>query len=115
MNFNWYIISFIAGIALAFFIAGNKVMIEIVEQTLKNPKTGQWSRKNITSAASFIFSVIYSLTGSFWADKKVHEFIVLSFIGLTASLLGISSWEKANIIKADAKKTSDDADREVAN
>jgi hypothetical protein len=104
-----------AGLAVAFFIAGNKVMVEIVEHTLKNPKTGQWSRKNVTSAASFIFSITYSLVGSFWADKQVHEFIVLSFIGLTASLLGISSWEKANVVKAAAKKESDDADREAAN
>lgn len=73
--------------------------MKLIDETLKNPKTGQWSRKNITSFVSFIFAMVYSLTGSYWADGQVHEFIVVSFLGLSGGMLGVSSWEKFNINK----------------
>lgn len=82
--------------------------MSIIRDTLKNPRTGEWSRKNITSATSFIFAMVYSLVGSFWADKQVHEFIIIGFLSLTASLLGLSSWEKKNLKTQSQGKTEDD-------
>jgi hypothetical protein len=44
-----------------------------------------------------LFAMVYSLVGSFWADKIVHEFIVIGFLTLAGGMMGVSSWEKANI------------------
>jgi len=114
MSFNWYIVAFMSGLALAFFIAGNKVMKQIVDHCLKNPKTGQYSRKNVAGSLSFFTAVIYCGYGTMH-DKPVQEFVIVAFLTFSAACLGISSWEKANVIKADAKKESDEADREAAN
>jgi hypothetical protein len=71
-------------------------MNKLILETLKNPKTGEWSRKNLTSFASFSFACIYSLIGLIF-EKDVHDFVVIGFLSLTASLLGISTWEKKNL------------------
>lgn len=76
--------------------ATDKSMNKIIEETLKNPKTGEWSRKNLTSFSSFAFACTYSLIGLI-LEKEVHDFVVIGFLSLTASLLGISSWEKKNL------------------
>lgn len=70
--------------------------MKIISQTLKNPKTGQWSRKNLTSFVSFLFAMLYSLLGMIM-DKTVHEFVVIGFLTLAGGMLGVSSWEKKNI------------------
>ncbi len=71
-------------------------MSKLIDETLKNPKTGEWSRKNLTSFASFTFACVYSLIGLIFA-KDVHDFVVIGFLSLTATLLGVSSWEKKNL------------------
>lgn len=114
MNFDWCIGSFMAGLLVAFFIAGNKAMKKIVNECIKNPKTGQYSRKNVAGTFAFAFITAYCAYDII-IHKTIHEFVVAAYIAFAAACLGISSWEKANIIKADAKKLSDDADREAAN
>lgn len=74
----------------------DKSMNRLIEETLKNPKTGQWSRKNLTSFFAFAFACTYSLLGLI-LGKEVHDFVVIGFLSLTASLLGISTWEKKNL------------------
>lgn len=73
---------------------------KLVNDTLKNPATGAWSRKNVTGFSSFAYTIYYCTTGQ-WYDKSVHEFVVLGFLGVAVSCLGISSWEKVNIKKTD--------------
>lgn len=68
----------------------------IVNDTLKNPKTQQWSRKNLTGFISMIFAMGYCAYGVAF-DKPIHEFVVAIFVGAALTCLGISSWEKANI------------------
>lgn len=70
--------------------------MKLINDTLKNPKTGQWSRKNITAAASFISLVGYVFGMPFFGHE-VHDFVAATFATLTGSLLGISSWEKLNL------------------
>jgi hypothetical protein len=71
-------------------------MKKLIRDTLQNPKTGQWSRKNITSASSFAALVLYVFGMPFFGHE-VHDFVAATFATLTGSLLGISSWEKFNL------------------
>jgi hypothetical protein len=72
--------------------------MKIVRDTLKNPKTGEWSRKNLTSFTSLMFAMAYSAYGMAF-DKEVHEFVVIGFLSLAGGMLGVSSWEKLNLKK----------------
>lgn len=114
MSFDWHIASFMAGLLVAFFIAGNKTMKKIVDECIKNPKTGQYSRKNVAGTVAFAIATSYC-TYDIVHNKVLHEFVIAAYLTFAAACLGISSWEKANVIKADAKKESDDADQEAAN
>jgi hypothetical protein len=68
----------------------------IIDQTLKNPKSGLWSRKNLTGFTSFVFAMAYSAFGMA-AGKEVQEFVVGLFLSVTVTCLGMSSWEKKNL------------------
>jgi hypothetical protein len=70
----------------------------IINDTLKNPKTQQWSRKNITGFICMVCAIYYCLYGLIY-DKTIQEFVVAIFVGASLTCLGISSWEKANINK----------------
>jgi len=71
-------------------------MNKLIKDTLMNPNTGQWSRKNITCFVSFMWAIIYSGYG-LYSEKDIQEFVVIGFLSLSAGLLGISSWEKKNL------------------
>lgn len=71
--------------------------MKIIDETIKNPRTGQWSRKNLTAFASILFSMWYCGYGMLY-DKTVHEFVVFFFLSLAGSMLGISTWEKKNLL-----------------
>lgn len=75
--------------------------MKLIDHTLKNPRTGEWSRKNCTAAFSVLFAAAYSGIGML-LDKTVHEFVVWGFLTLAGSMLGVSSWEKLNIKKAES-------------
>lgn len=72
------------------------IVWQIVEHTLQNPKSKQWSRKNLTSFTCLIYSMVYA-TGLISKDGEVHEFVVAIFVGAALTCLGISTWEKANV------------------
>lgn len=74
--------------------------MKIVRDTLKNPRTGEWSRKNLTSFFSLLYAMAYPAYGMVF-DKTVHEFVVIGFLGLAGGMLGVSSWEKLNLKKPD--------------
>lgn len=67
--------------------------MKIINETLKNPKTGQWSRKNLTSFTSFVFAMFYAGYGLLFGGE-VHDFVVFGFLSLSGGMLGVSSWEK---------------------
>jgi hypothetical protein len=71
---------------------------KLVNDTLKNPNTGVWSRKNLTGFTAFVYLIFYCTHGLIEA-KEVHEFVVITFASIAVACLGISSWEKANIIQ----------------
>jgi hypothetical protein len=73
-------------------------MKKLINDTLKNPKTGEWSRKNLTGFACMLFSFAYVIYTTV-ADKEVHEFVVAIFVGAALTCLGISSWEKVYVPK----------------
>lgn len=70
--------------------------MKLIHDTLKNPQTGMWSRKNITCFVSFMWAIIYSGYG-LYSEKDIQEFVVIGFLSLSAGLLGLSSWEKKNL------------------
>lgn len=74
--------------------------MKIIDDTLKNPRTGEWSRKNLTSFVSLIFAIAYVSYCTVY-DKTLHEFVVLNFLALAGGMLGVSSWEKLNLKKND--------------
>lgn len=69
---------------------------KLIKDTLMNPATNQWSRKNITCFVSFMYAILYSGYG-LYSGKDIEEFVVIGFLSLSAGLLGISSWEKKNL------------------
>jgi hypothetical protein len=73
---------------------------DIINHTLKNPKTGQWSRKNITGCLCVTYAMFYSTYGLF-LDRQIQEVVVTSFLGAGLICLGISSWEKLSLSKKD--------------
>lgn len=83
-----------------------KFIKKLSNDTLKNPATGQWSRKNLTGFLSFVYLVFYCTHGLV-REKEVHEFVVITFASIAVACLGISSWEKANIIKPSSVEKSD--------
>ncbi len=87
----WFLLA-IAMIIIFSYIQ-KKHLNGIVTDTLKNPMTGRWSRKNLTGFMSFGFAMFYSTYGMI-LNKQVQEFVVMSFLTVTATCLGISSWEK---------------------
>lgn len=78
-------------------------MKKLIRETLMNPRTGEWSRKNLTALTCLIFSMVYSLTGSIWSDGTVHEFVVIAFLGTSTGMLGMSVWEKKNLTRLETK------------
>lgn len=75
-----------------------KWLSKIIRETLMNPHNGQWSRKNVIGFSSFAYAIHY-VTYAQMHDKPVQEFVVVAFLSLAATCLGISTWEKANIPK----------------
>ena len=71
--------------------------MKLIDETIKNPRTGQWSRKNVTAFISIGYAIWYTATGML-LDKTVHEFVVIGFLALAGSMLGVSSWEKKNLL-----------------
>ncbi len=71
-------------------------MKKLIRDTLMNPRTGEWSRKNLTAATSLAYAIWYTGAGMI-LDKTVHEFVVIGFLGLAGGMLGVSSWEKKNL------------------
>jgi hypothetical protein len=76
--------------------------MSLIRDTLKNPKTGQWSRKNLTSVTSLFYAMAYPAYGMIF-DKTVHEFVVIGFLTLAGGMLGVSSWEKKNLSKGNGE------------
>ena len=76
----------------------------IIKDTLKNPGTNQWSRKNLTAVTSLFYAMWYAAHGLIFCGE-VLEFVVFGFLGLAGGMLGVSSWEKFNINKKQDGKT----------
>lgn len=72
----------------------------LINHTLKNPKTGEWSRKNITGFLCMVYAMSYCTHGLI-IGCVVQEAIVGIFVGASLTCLGISSWEKLNLKKGE--------------
>lgn len=84
-------------------------MNKIIRDTLMNPKTGQWSRKNLACVTSLFYAMWYAGYGLV-IGKDVQEFVIWGFLGLSGGLLGLSSWEKKNLNVNTTVKPEDNAD-----
>lgn len=90
MSLQGYIFAFCVGLATGFFLSGTNIVLH----TLKNPKTGQWSRKNLTGFTAFIYAMYHAAYGT-----QSVEAVVGAFLMLTAACFGISAYEKKSILE----------------
>lgn len=67
--------------------------MKIIEDTLKNPKTGNWSRKSLTAFTSFILAIVYEFILPFWG-MNTKEYVFITLVTLTATVLGLTVWDK---------------------
>ncbi len=100
---NLAIIGFMSGVFTSLVIFGNKFTKKLIHDCLMNPKTGQFSRKNVTGFLCFIAAVVYCMY-ALVHDKTIQEFVVAIFMGACMTCLGISSWEKKNVVSQDPPK-----------
>lgn len=98
MVFDYVIVAFMGGLFTGFIIVGRKEIKKLINDTLKNPRTGEYSRKNITGFLAFIVAVVYCMY-ALVHDKVIQEFVVALFLGTAMTCLGLSSWEKVNVTK----------------
>lgn len=100
MNAEWnyhHILSSLAvGALAAIALARIKTINIIVDHTLKNPRTGEWSRKNLTGVAAFLYSVYYC-QDCLIKGIPVQVEVLLIWNATALTCLGISSWEKFQI------------------
>lgn len=73
--------------------------MKIIDETIKNPKTGQFSRKNISAFLSLGSAVGYSFLPLVVPTFVPHTDIVWAFLIFSASMLGVSTFEKINLPK----------------
>lgn len=73
--------------------------MKIIDETIKNPKTNQYSRKNISAFIGLMSAVGYSFLPLIIPSFNPHSDIVWAFLLFTASLLGVSTYEKINLPK----------------
>jgi hypothetical protein len=73
-----------------------KLLMTLINETLKNPQSGRWSRKNLAGFACMAYAMGYCTYG-IYHDKTIQEFVVAIFVGASLTCLGISSWEKVNV------------------
>ena len=74
-------------------------MSKLIDDTLKN--RGKWSRKSLTAFVSFGLGIIYEFILPFLANKFGFEFITkeyvfITLLTLTGSVLGLTVWDKKN-------------------
>jgi hypothetical protein len=101
MIFDYAILAFMGGLFVGLFVMGNSEIKKVINETLKNPRNGEYSRKNITGFSCFAVSVIYCMY-ALVHDKAIQEFVIAIFMSASMACLGISSWEKVNISKPTA-------------
>lgn len=67
--------------------------MKLIEQTLKNPITGNLSRKSLTAFFSFALSIVYEFILPFWG-MNTKEYVFITLVTLTATVLGLTVWDK---------------------
>ena len=68
--------------------------MKIINDTLKN-KQGQWSRKSLTAFASFTIAIIYETIFPL-LKLPTKEYVFITLLTLTGSVLGLTVWDKNN-------------------
>lgn len=67
--------------------------MKILHDTLKNPKTGRYSRKNITCC--LCFTIALGMTISWYMTGEIHMELFKSWIYIGEVTLGITVLDKA--------------------
>lgn len=80
---------------------------KIIDDTLKSPN-GKWSRKSLTMFTSFVVSIVlgtYIVICNYITDTPISTNAIdvfQSFMLLTATLSGITVWDKQNTKKEES-------------
>lgn len=67
--------------------------MKIIDDTLKNPDTGRWSRKSLTAFTSFAFALAYEVVLPFF-ELPTKEYVFITLLTLTGATLGLTVWDK---------------------
>jgi hypothetical protein len=73
---------------------------KIINDTLKTPKTGKWSRKSLTMFVSFIMSIIigiYIVISDYFLHEEINRYAIDVFYGFLVIAGGTSVltvWDK---------------------
>ena len=66
--------------------------MKLIDDTLKHK--GKWSRKSLTSFASFIFALGYEIAMPL-LGLPTKEYVFITLITLCGSVLGLTVWDKS--------------------
>lgn len=76
--------------------------MKIIEDILKT--NGKWSFKRITAVYVLNIAILYAFLPIWFPKFPILEFVMMSFIGYSASMVGMTVWQK----KLESKKTEDE-------
>lgn len=68
-------------------------MNKIVNDTLKNPQTGRWSRKSLTIFVAFFSALIYEFVFPYF-EINTKEYVFITLMSAVVSGLGLTVWDK---------------------
>ena len=70
----------------------------LINDTLKNPETGRYSRKSLTTLAAFSLAIVYEflLPLQPWWEFTPNEYVWDGLLLLTGATLGLTVWDKKN-------------------
>ncbi len=67
-------------------------MGKFVDDLLKTGK--KWSFKRVTALYTLQVAIVYAFAPLIYPDFKVLEFVMMSLVGYSAGMLGMTVWQK---------------------
>jgi hypothetical protein len=65
---------------------------------------GKWSFKRVTAIYVLNVSIVYAFTPAIFPKFEVMEFVMMALIGYSASMVGMTVWQKS----LDSKSTTNE-------
>lgn len=58
---------------------------------------GKWSFKRVTGIFTLLISILYAFIPSLLIVFEVKEFVFLGFLSYSATMMGMTLWQKKNV------------------